>query len=234
VTKVGERPPGDRPRERLEALGPAALSESELIALIIRSGGPRTDVLTLGARVAAWAQGARELGRLSVADLSPIPGLGRAKAVAIVAAMELGRRALASTPFDRPLIRGPGDAAALLLPRLAWLDHEESHVLVLDRRHRLLRSAMVGLGGVAHAPMEPREVFQVALREPAAAAFVVVHNHPSGDPSPSAEDLAVTHRLELGAALVGLDFVDHVIVGSGGWTSLRTHAAETPVRLPAS
>jgi DNA repair protein RadC len=234
VTPVGERPPGDRPRERLEALGPAALSESELIALIIRTGAPHLDVLRLAARVATWAQGPRELGRLRIGDLSTIPGLGRAKAAAIVAAMELGRRALATTPFDRPIIRGPGDAAALLLPGLAWLDREESHVLVLDRRHRLLRVALVGLGGVAHAPMEPREVFQLALREPAAAAFLVVHNHPSGDPSPSAEDLAVTHRLELGAGLLGLDFVDHVIVGSGGWTSLRTHASEAPVRLPAS
>lgn len=231
---AGERPPGDCPRERLETLGPAALSESELIALVIRTEGPGTDVLALASRVAVRAQGARELGRLRLGDLSAIPGLGRAKAASIVAAMELGRRALATTPFDRPLIRGPQDAAALLLPGLAWLDREESHVLVLDRRHRLLRVALVGLGGVAHAPMEPREVFQAALREPAAAAFLVVHNHPSGDPSPSAEDLAVTHRLELGAALVGLDFVDHVIVGSGGWTSLRTQASEVAVRLPAS
>lgn len=234
MSRVGDRPPGDRPRERLEALGPAALSESELIALVIRTAAPGCDVLALATRVASSAQGARALGRLGVGDLSRIPGLGRAKAAALVAAMELGRRAAASTPFDRPLIRGPADAANLVLPRLAWLDHEESHVLILDRRHRLIRVALIGLGGVAHAPMEPREVFQAVLREPAAAAFLVVHNHPSGDPSPSAEDRAVTHRLELGSRLLGLDFVDHVVVGSGGWTSLRTQASEGAVRLPAS
>lgn len=212
--------PSDRPRERLRALGPRALSDTEVLSLILGTGGA-DGVLALSARVLASVGGPGGLARASEADLSRVPGMGPAKASEVVAALELGRRAARSMAGDRPQISGPADAAAILMPRLAHLDREESWVLVLDRRHRVLREVLVGVGGVAHTPMEPREVLAAALREPGAAAVLVAHNHPSGETIPSTDDMAITRRLERGAELVGLEFVDHVIIGARGWHSLR-------------
>jgi DNA repair protein RadC len=219
--RVAERPPADRPRERLAALGPAALSDAELLALVLRTGTVREGVLELAARLLTRAGGIGALSRLGASELAGHPGVGPATAAEIVAALELGRRAARDLGAARLQILNPADAAALLAPRLAHLEREESIVLLLDRRHRVLREAVVGVGGVAHAPMEPREVLAAALREPGAAAILVAHNHPSGDPAPSADDRAVTRRLAKAAELVGLELVDHVIVAARGWRSLR-------------
>jgi len=220
--RVRERPPSDRPRERLAAHGAAVLADHELLALVLRNGSADEDVVALAQRLLTHAGGAAGLSRLGPRELARVHGVGDAKAAGVVAAFELARRSMAAMAAERAQIAGPADAAGLLIPRLAHLDHEESIVLVLDRRHRLLRGVVVGVGGVAHAPMEPREVLQAALREPAAASILVAHNHPSGDPEPSSDDRAVTRRLEQAAALVGLDFLDHLIVASRGWRSLRT------------
>jgi DNA repair protein RadC len=217
--RVREQPPGDRPRERLIALGPAALSDAEVLALILGTGG-REGVMALAARVLASVGGPGGLARCSETDLAAINGMGIAKATEVVAALELGRRAARALAGQRPQILRPEDAASLLTPRLAHLHREESVVLLLDRRHRVLREVSVGVGGVAHSPMEPREVFAAAFREPGVAAVLVAHNHPSGEPTPSADDVAITKRLARGADLVGLEFVDHIIVAASGWTSL--------------
>lgn len=211
--------PGDRPRERLRALGPRALSDTEVLSLILGTGG-RDGVLALSARVLASVGGPGGLARASQTELARVPGIGPAKASEVVAALELGRRATRSLAGERPQILGPADAAAILMPRLAHLDREESWALILDRRHRVLREALIGAGGVAHTPMEPREVFAAALREPGAAAILVAHNHPSGEVVPSSDDMAITRRLERGAELVGLGFIDHVIIGARGWHSI--------------
>lgn len=219
--RVCERPPGDRPRERLAALGPAALSDAELLALLIRTGSAGAGVLEVAARLLASAGGLGALARLGVAELAALPGLGPATAAEIVGALELGRRASRELAGERPQILRPADAVVLLEPRLAHLEREESVALLLDRRHRVLREAVVGVGGIAHAPMEPREIFATALRVPGVAAVLVAHNHPSGDPAPSPEDSAVTRRLAEAARMLGVELVDHVIVAAGGWTSLR-------------
>lgn len=217
--RVHDYAPGDRPRERLRALGPGALSDAEVLSLVLGTGG-REGVLSLAARVLASVGGPGGLARASERELALLPGIGPAKAAEVVAALELGRRAQRGLAGDRPQILGPADAAALLQPRLAHLEREESVVLVLDRRHRVLREASVGVGGVAHAPMEPREVLAVALREPGAAAVLVAHNHPSGEPAPSHADRSITRRLARAADLVGLEFVDHLVIAAGGWCSL--------------
>ncbi len=219
--RVGERSPGDRPRERLLAQGPEALSDAELLALLLRTGTAGNGVLELAARVLMEVGGSAGLARSGVQRLVGVYGVGQAKAAVIVAALELGRRCARAMAASRPQVMTPADAALLLSPRLAHLDREQSVVLVLDRKHRLLRECVVGIGGVAHAPMEPREVLAVALREPAAAAILVAHNHPSGDPDPSPEDRMVTRRLSEASGLVGLEFLDHLVIGAAGWVSLR-------------
>jgi len=195
------------------------LSDAEVLSLILGTGG-RDGVMALAARVLAAVGGPAGLARCSESELAAIRGMGLAKAAEVVAALELGRRAARALAGDRPQILRPEDAAALLTPRLAHLQREESVVLLLDRRHRVLREVSVGVGGVAHAPMEPREVFAAAFREPGVAAVLVAHNHPSGEPTPSADDLAITRRLARGADLIGLEFVDHIIIAATGWKSL--------------
>ncbi len=220
MSAAGARTPAsshlaDMPRERLASLGPGALSDAEILALILGSDGP-----WLASQVLAAVGGPAGLVRASDRDLERIAGLDATRAAEIVAALELGRRAMRALAGQRPQIFGPVDAAMVLEPRLAHLDHEESIVLVLDRRHRVLREARIGVGGVAHSPMEPREVFSATLREPGAAALIVAHNHPSGDATPSPDDFAITRRLARGSELLGLEFVDHLVIGASSWTSL--------------
>jgi DNA repair protein RadC len=195
------------------------LSDAEVLALVLGTGG-RDGVMALAARVLAAVGGPAGLARASDRELARVDGVGPAKASEIVAALELGRRVARALAGERPQIWRPADAVALLAPRLAHLDREESVVLVLDRRHRVVREVSVGVGGVAHSPMEPREVFAAALREPGAAAVIVAHNHPSGESTPSADDVAITRRLARGAELLGLEFVDHLIVAATGWCSM--------------
>lgn len=217
--RVSEQVLTDRPRERLRAHGASALSDAEVLAVVLGTGG-KDGVLALATRVLRSVGGAGGLARASATDLRRVRGLGPAKAAEIVAALELGRRATRSLAGDRPQIFQPADAADLLTPRMIHLDREESVVLILDRRHRLLREATVGIGGVAHSPMEAREVLAAALREPGAAAILVAHNHPSGDPTPSPDDVAVTRRLARATETVGLEFVDHLIIAATGWRSM--------------
>ncbi|HEX9774720.1 MAG TPA: DNA repair protein RadC [Actinomycetota bacterium] len=217
--RVSDYSPADRPRERLTTVGPAGLSDAEVLSLILGTGG-REGVMMLAARVLSAVGGPGGLARATERELAEIPGVGPAKAAELVAALELGRRAARGLAGERAQVWRPADAAALLVPRLAHLDREESVVLILDRKHRLLREVLVGVGGVAHTPMEPREVFAAALREPGAAAVIVAHNHPSGDVTPSTADIAITRRLRRGAELLGLEFVDHLVIGARDWRSL--------------
>lgn len=223
--RVSERPPSDRPRERLAALGPAALSDAELLALLLRTGSGGRGVLDVAARLLADTGGLAAIARSTAAELAALPGLGPATAAEVVAALELGRRASRALAAERPQLLSPAGAAALLAPRLAHLEREESVVLLLDRRHRVIREVLVGVGGIAHAPMEPREVFAAALRVPGVAAVLAAHNHPSGDATPSPDDRAITRRLAQAADVLGIEFVDHLIVAASGWTSLRESGA---------
>jgi DNA repair protein RadC len=199
------------------------LSDAEVLSLVLGTGG-REGVIALASRILAAVGGPAGLARATERELAQLPGLGPAKAAEIVAALELGRRAQRALGRSRPQIARPEDAVEILAPRLAHLEREESVALVLDRKHRLLREVCVGYGGVAHAPMEAREVFSAALREPGAAAVLVAHNHPSGDPTPSPDDVAVTRRLAHGARVVGLELLDHLIIAASGWSSVVSTA----------
>lgn len=161
----------------------------------------------------------RTLGGRPVAELTAIPGVGPARATVVHAALELAKRWSVEAAGPRPVIRGPSDVASLMTPRLADLPAEELHVLILDSQHRMAKDVTVTRGLLNSSPVHAREVFREAIAE-SAAAVVLVHNHPSGDPTPSADDLRVTADLVAGGRLVDIPVFDHVIVGRGGYVSL--------------
>ncbi len=220
---MARRPAGsrrDRPRERLERLGPEALSDAELVALLLRTGTRGCGALALAGELLDRYGGLQLLARAgALPDRGP-PGLGPAKAASLRACVELGRRLAAGRLAPGDPIRSPADVHRHLHPHLRHVCHERFGVLLLDGRHRLIRQETVSQGTLTASLVHPREVFRPALRE-AAAALILVHNHPSGDPTPSAEDREVTLRLARAGEILGVRVLDHVIVAERGYCSLR-------------
>ena len=214
------RTPSPRgPRERLHERGVESLDDAELLALLLRTGARGRPALEL-ARALLGGAGLHGLARALPAELERQPGVGPAKAATLLAALEVARR-LAQRRLDTgDAIRGPEDVFRHFHARLRDAPHEQFHLLLLDGRHRLLREVMASRGTLTASLVHPREVFRPALRE-GAAALVVAHNHPSGDPAPSGEDREVTRRLVQAGALLGVPLLDHVVVAERGWVSLR-------------
>jgi DNA repair protein RadC len=210
----------DRPRERLDALGPEVLCDSELLALLLRTGGRGADALAVASQLLRRHAGLLGLARASPRELSAAAGVGPAKQATLRAAFEIGRRLAAGRLVPGTTLRGPADVFRHFHPTLRDAPHERFLVVLLDGRHRLMRHEMVSQGTLTASLVHPREVFRPALRE-AAAALVVVHNHPSGDPAPSAEDREVTARLVRAGELLGVPVLDHVVVAERGYASLR-------------
>jgi DNA repair protein RadC len=207
------------PRERLDEVGPAALSDSELVALLLRTGGRRADALSLAEDLLTRLGGLGGLASARGGDLRS-DGIGPAKSASLEAALELSRR-LATRRLQRgDRVSGPSDVFRHFHARLRDEAHERFMVLLLDGRHRVLREEVISQGTLTASLVHPREVFRPALRE-AAAALVLVHNHPSGDPSPSREDREVTERLRHAGEVLGIPVLDHVIVADQGFVSLR-------------
>ncbi|MFL5576515.1 MAG: DNA repair protein RadC [Gemmatimonadaceae bacterium] len=212
-------PPSERPRERLKHLGAQALSSAELLALVLGTGARRRSALAVGQEVLAGAGGSlRRLAAQPVAALTALDGVGTARAVTIHAALELGRRAALEARDEGAPVRSPRDVFELFAPRLEDLPVEEFHVAVLDSQHRLERDVTVTRGILNSSLVHPREVFREAIAE-RAAAIILVHNHPSGDPAPSADDRAVTEQLAAAGRLLDIPVHDHVIIGRGRYTS---------------
>jgi DNA repair protein RadC len=208
----------ERPRERLLAHGPAPLANAELLALVLRTGARGRDAGQLAQQL--LADGLEALAHAAPGELAAVAGIGPAKAASVLAALELGRR-LAARPLQRgERIGSPEDVHRHFHARLRDAKAEEFHIVLLDARHRLLRSVLASQGTLTASLVHPREVFRPALRE-AAAALVLVHNHPSGDPTPSPEDREITRRLARAGALLGVPVLDHVIVADRGYASLR-------------
>lgn len=216
---IRELPHTERPRERMRSLGAQALSTIELIATILGTGGTGGSALQCAQAVLDVTGGS--LGRLAatpLAALTRVHGVGQARATAVHAALELGRRlSLEARDAGVPL-RTPRDVAAVYAPRLQELPVEEFHVAVLDAQHRLERDVLVTRGLLNSSLVHPREVFREAIAE-RAAAVILVHNHPSGDPTPSAEDRAVTAQLVAAGRLLDIPVHDHIIVGRGRYMS---------------
>jgi DNA repair protein RadC len=221
----------DGPRERLDALGPGALSDSELLALLLRTGGPGRSVQSLASDLLAQHDGVAGLARTGAAELRQNAGVGPAKSASLLAALELGRRLATRRLRTGDAIRGPADVHRHFHARLRDAPHERFLVLLLDGRHRVLREVTASQGTLTASLVHPREVFRPALRE-AAAAVILVHNHPSGDPTPSREDREVTERLVQVGEILGVPVLDHVIVAERGYVSLRQDGG-IPERRPA-
>jgi DNA repair protein RadC len=216
---IRELPRSERPRERLKGLGPQALSAAELLAIVLGSGTGTASALTVAQSVLGRASGSlRRLATLPVAALTSVSGVGPARAVAIHAALELGRRLADEGRDEGAPIRAPRDVYHAYVGRLQDLPVEEFHVAVLDAQHRLERDILVTRGILNSSLVHPREVFREAIAE-RAAAIVLVHNHPSGDPTPSPDDRAVTEQLVAAGRLLDIPVHDHEIVGRGRFVS---------------
>jgi DNA repair protein RadC len=219
---VSVLPTDDRPRERLWSLGPAALTTAELLAIVLGTGGAGQDVLGLAGHLLEVSEGSlRRLARRPRAELLRSPGIGPTKAGRLIAALELGARAAREERPPVPRIREPEDVVRLFGTRLRDLQVEEFHLLALDSQSQVLREVLVTRGLLNSSLVHPREVFRAAIAE-AAAGIIVVHNHPSGDPTPSAEDRAATKQLVSAGRLLDIPLYDHVIIAGDQFVSLAT------------
>ena len=219
VLRIREMPAAERPRERLTRLGASALSAVELLALVIGSGSGGKSSLDLAQQVLARNGGSlRRMASSPVASIRAINGVGPAKAVVLHAALELGRRLSAESRNSGEPISGPMDVYRLFAPRLEDLPVEEFHVAVLDTQHHLERDVTVTRGLLSASLVHPREVFREAIAE-RAASIILVHNHPSGDPTPSSDDRKVTSQLVAAGRLLDIPVHDHVIIGRGRYAS---------------
>ena len=217
MTHAGAR---DRPRERLGRLGAAALGDGELLALVLGHGTRRAGALTLANLLLEAAGGVHGLAACSGNELQRVPGVGDARAAQVLAAVELGRRTLLRQPADRPQLLTPRDVAMFLLPEFGARPVEQFGVVLLDAKHRLVRTTVLTVGTLDRSVVHPREVFREAAAA-RAAGIILFHNHPSGDPAPSADDLALTRRLVAAGELMGIEVLDHLVLTATRFVSLR-------------
>jgi len=214
-------PAGERPRERLMAFGPPALSDAELLGLIMRTGTGRGETaVDLGRRLLVRFSGLAGLARAGMTELCTEHGIGVAKAAEIKAVVELARRIAALGPEERLVVRSPADVANLLMLEMSLLDQEQIRVVLLNTKNAVVGVRLVYQGSLNTSVVRVGEVFREAIKE-SCAALVVVHNHPSGDPTPSPEDVAVTRDIVKAGTLLGIDVLDHLVIGEGRYVSLK-------------
>jgi DNA repair protein RadC len=211
---------GDRPRERLRHVGERALNTSELVAICLRTGSGGENVIRLAERLLSQFGGLPGLARASIGELTQVHGIGPAKAIEIKAALELGRRLLAATPEERPKVTTPADAANLLMSEMMFLEQEELRVVLLDTRNRVLSTPTIYRGSLNTSVIRIGELFRPAIRSNS-AALIVAHNHPSGDPAPSPEDINVTRQIVKAGNLLNIDVLDHIVIGRQKFVSLK-------------
>ena len=220
ATLIRDMPKGERPRERLRDLGPGALSTSELTAILLRTGMKGQNVLSLSSALLSRHDGIGGLARASYGELSAVKGMGDAKACQLLAAFELGRRLVSLHPEDRAVIRSPQDVFNLLEPEMAVLDQEHLRVLSLNTKNQVRGVHTVYVGNVNTSIVRVSELLRPAVRENC-PSIIIVHNHPSGDPTPSAEDVLITRKVCGGAELLDIEVLDHVVIGGNGFVSMK-------------
>jgi len=213
-------PREERPRERMMAHGAEALSHTELLAILLRTGTNRESVVELASSILRECGGLRHLADMSVEQLMGIHGVGPAKALQLKAGIELGKRMAAARFGDRPVVKRPQDAAELVMDELRYQSVEHFMCLFLNTKNQVVARETLSVGTLNASLVHPREVFREAIKR-SSASIICAHNHPSGDPAPSPEDIALTRRLREAGELVGIEVLDHLIIGDGKYVSLK-------------
>ncbi|MFJ7753268.1 RadC family protein [Peribacillus muralis] len=217
---IRDYPKEERPRERFLEDGPQSLSNQELLALLLRTGTREESVLQLAGRLINSFKGLRLLKEATVEELTGIKGIGEAKAIHILASVELGRRINRLNDQDRYVIRSPEDGANYCMEEMRFLSQEHFVCLYLNTKNQVLQKTTVFIGSLNASIVHPREVFKEAFRR-SAASIICLHNHPSGDPTPSREDIEVTKRLVECGRIIGIEVLDHIIIGEHKYVSLK-------------
>ncbi|MCC3376905.1 DNA repair protein RadC [Cohnella sp. REN36] len=220
VYLLREVPEEERPRERMQRHGPAALSHAELLAILLRTGTRDESAVHLAQRILNECGGLRRLAGRTWDELIHIRGIGPAKALELQAAVELGRRVARSRLPEMPRISQPRDAADLVMEELRHLREEHFVVLFLNTKNQVVGRETLSIGSLNASVVHPREVFRAAIRR-SSASIICAHNHPSGDPTPSPEDLRLTRRLAEAGELIGIELLDHLVIGDNRYVSLK-------------
>ncbi len=220
VLMIRDLPTDLRPRERMLYAGPSALSTAELLAIILRVGGRGENVIRMAERLLSEFGGVTGLAQANFEELCRAHGIGEAKATQIKAALELGKRLLLAAPAERPQVRSPADIANLLMLEMGLLEQEQLRVVLLDTKNFVTRVHTVYSGSLNSAVVRISEVFREPIRSNS-AAIAVVHNHPSGDPTPSPEDVHVTELIVQAGALLDIDVLDHLVIGRNRYVSMK-------------
>jgi len=217
---IKDVPLEDRPRERLLQFGSSHLSNRELLAILLGSGTRTESVMSLSNRVLLHFDGLKLLNEATIEELTAIKGIGNAKGVLILAALELGRRLNQYRPQEKYFIRSPEDGADYVMEEMRQLKQEHFVVLFLDTKNQIIHRQTIFIGSLNASIVHPREVFREAVRR-SAASIICIHNHPSGDPAPSQEDIQVTRRLVEAGKMMGIELLDHLIIGDRRFVSLK-------------
>jgi DNA repair protein RadC len=218
--RIADMLPDDRPRERLERSGPESLTTPELLAILFRTGTAKRNAVQVAESLFREMGGLSGIATASLEQLGQIEGIGRVKAIEVKAAFELGKRLSVADEDAKPIVRTPADVAQLMMSDLRYETREHLYVLVLDTRNQVRHRRLVSTGTLNESLVHPREVFVEAIKFHA-ASIVLVHNHPSGDPEPSPQDAKSTKQIVEAGKVLGIPVMDHVIIGSGRWASLK-------------
>ncbi|WP_427338974.1 RadC family protein [Caloranaerobacter sp. DY30410] len=218
---IKDLPEEERPREKLFKFGPKALSNSELLAIIIRTGNRKYTAIELSQRILSMDKsGLRYLTELTFEELTQLNGIGKCKAAQIIAAIELGKRLSSFNAESRIKVTCPHDVVNILMEEMRYLKKEYFKTILLDTKNNIIAIENTSIGSLNSSIVHPREVFKEAIKR-SSASIIIVHNHPSGDPTPSKEDINITKRLVEGGKILGIDLLDHIIIGDGKYVSLK-------------
>ncbi|NLJ84486.1 MAG: DNA repair protein RadC [Halanaerobiaceae bacterium] len=217
---IKEMPVDERPREKLIKYGAESLTDAELLALIIRIGNNKRTAVELSQDIINKFGGLKALNYLSINELIEVKGIGNTKAAQIKAVVELGKRLASLEREEKDIVRTPEDVVQLLMPEMRFLTQEVFKVILLDIKNQVISVPLISKGGLSSSIVHPREVFKEAIKR-SAAAMILAHNHPSGIPEPSREDISITKRLLAAGEIMGIDVLDHVIIGDGIYYSMR-------------